>query len=256
MYKLNSRKKRVRTEDAQLEDFYTYKNVYTKHIAEATDVNQGVGGMDEKLVAEFQLGVLTSNGLKPNHSVYEIGAGTGRILEALYPFLTESGARYVGIEIVPELVVLANKRITSFKKSDISFKVIETEDHETYKPDFKPDFIFAFSVFTHMEAEDIVIKLQQLKEISKPNTIGIFTFLPLEHAFGRSCFLYELNFDTSARYKRVRNISFTFDMAKQLAELGGWSVIDTQWAELEAPYADGVARTNQSWLVLKPNISF
>lgn len=235
---------------------YTYKNVYTKHIADAPNPNQGVGGMDEKFVADFQLQVLISNGLQPNHKVYEIGAGTGRILGSLTNFLNGQGSQYLGIEIVPELVSIANDRISKLVSKESKFKVIETSDNETFKPDFQPDFIFAFSVFTHMEAEDIVLKLKQLKLISKPNTIGLFTFLPLEHAFGRSCFQYEMRFDTDTRYERVRNVAFTYEMATTLAELGGWSVISSSWGELETPYENGEARTNQSWLVLKPNMSF
>lgn len=232
---------------------YTYKNVYTKHIADAPNPNQGVGGTDEKFVAESQLALLVQNGLKPNHKVYEIGAGTGRLLIALSDYLQGDGAEYIGIEIVPDLVSIANSRISKLENRKTKFKVIETLDSETFKPSFEPDFIFAFSVFTHMEAEDIVLKLRQLLLVSKPDTYGFFTFLPLEHAFGRSCFSYEMRFDTDSRYRRVRNISYTKDMAVALAHLGGWSVVSQSWEELGTPYVNGQASTNQSWLLLKPN---
>jgi SAM-dependent methyltransferase len=232
---------------------YTYKNVYTRHIADAPNPNQGVGGMDERFVAESQLQLLVSNGLRPNHKVFEIGAGTGRLLVSLSEYLNGKDAEYLGIEIVPDLVSIANSRIARFEASSNKFRVIETGDNETPKPNFEPDFVFAFSVFTHMEAEDIVLKLQQIRAIAKPTTLGLFTFLPLEHTFGRSCFNYEMGFDTDSRYRRVRNISFTKDMAVTLAELGGWKVTSSFWGELETPYVDGHAATNQSWLLVKPN---
>jgi SAM-dependent methyltransferase len=227
--------------------------VYTKHIADAPNPNQGVGGDDEKFVAESQLDLLVQNGLKPNHKVYELGAGTGRLLIALSDYLQGAGAEYIGIEIVPDLVSIANSRISRMKNSKTNFKVIETLDSETFRPVFEPDFIFAFSVFTHMEAEDIVLKLRQLRLISKPGTYGLFTFLPLEHAFGRANFSYEMRFDTDSRYRRVRNISYTKDMAVALSQLAGWIVVSHSWEELGTPYVDGQARTNQSWLLLKPN---
>jgi SAM-dependent methyltransferase len=233
-------------------DDYSYKNVYTKHIAAASSPNEGVGGADEKIIAENQLKILISNGLKSHHKVYELGAGTGRILLSLSEFLVGNGARYLGIEIVKELVSVAKQRVTGLGESHSKFEFLETSDSETFRPEFEPDFIFAFSVFTHMEAEDIVIKLKQLRQISKPETLGLFTFLPLEHAFGRDIFEGEMSFVTEQRYRRVRNIAFTLDMAKAMAEISGWSVLACYWDELETPYHSGKAETNQSWLLLKP----
>jgi SAM-dependent methyltransferase len=231
---------------------YSYKNVYTKHIAAASSPNEGVGGADEKIIAESQLKILVSNGLRSHHKVYELGAGTGRILLSLSDFLIGNGARYLGIEIVQELVSVAKQRVARLGESNTKFEFLETSDSETFRPEFEPDFIFAFSVFTHMEAEDIVLKLKQLRQISKPETLGLFTFLPLEHAFGRYIFEGEMSFGTEQRYRRVRNIAFTLDMATAMAEISGWKVLSSYWDELESPYNSGKVETNQSWLLLKP----
>lgn len=154
---------------------------------------------------------------------------------------------------------IANERISKINNSyDQRFNVVQVRDDETPEPPDKtsPDFICAFSVFTHMEAEDIVLKLIELRKISHTNTIGVFTFLPLEHVFGRSCFEFEMALDPETRLSKVRNVAFTRDMAIQLAEIAGWALIDDYWSELNEPYENGVPRTNQSWLVLKPNYNF
>lgn len=236
-----------------------YKKLYTRHIKDSSTPNEGVGGMDEKFVADCQLGMLRSAGLKPTDSVYEIGAGTGRLLEALIPFLnTDSKSKYFGIEIVPNLVELANKRISRLSHGDSDrFRVVQVKDSETPLSDSsdKPDFICAFSVFTHMEAEDIVLKLLDLRKISHSNTIGLFTFLPLEHVFGRACFLGEMKLNPEIRFDQVRNVAFTRDMAISLVQIAGWELISDQWAELDEPFENGFPRTNQSWLIVKPDAS-
>jgi SAM-dependent methyltransferase len=231
-----------------------YKKLYTRHIKDSSTPNQGVGGMDEKFVADFQLGMLRSAGLKPADNVYEVGAGTGRLLEALIPFLsTDSKSKYFGIEIVPNLVEIANKRISTLWSGDSNrFRVAQVKDNETPVSD-RPDFICAFSVFTHMEAEDIVLKLIELRTISHSNTIGLFTFLPLEHVFGRACFLGEMKLNPEVRFDQVRNVAFTRDMAISLAQIAGWEIIGDQWAELDEPFENGYPRTNQSWLIVKPD---
>ena len=53
---------------------------YSKHIKNAPNPNQGVGGQDEKVVSEAQLDLLVKNGLRPEHRLLDLGFGTGRLL--------------------------------------------------------------------------------------------------------------------------------------------------------------------------------
>jgi hypothetical protein len=213
--------------------------------------------MDEKLIADFQLQMMRDAGLKTSDKVYEIGAGTGRLLESLIPFLLkDENSSYFGTDVVADCVLFANIRITRIAPSwNSRFMVKKVTDSETPDPNFEkgPDFICAFSVFTHMEAEDIVLKLMALKSISHTNTIGLFTFLPLENIFGRACFEGEMALAPEDRFMRVRNVAFTRDMAIQLAEIAGWSLIDDYWTELPQSFEDDIPKINQSWLILKPN---
>jgi hypothetical protein len=229
---------------------YDYKKLYTKHILEAPNVNQGVGGADETEVAENQTKILIENGLTPNSKVYEIGSGTGRILESLKHFLVGENAKYFGIDVVPELVKIGNKRISSFKDAK-KYRMLECGPNEIIDPGYEIDYCFGFSVFTHMEAEDIYNKLKQLRLISNSKTIGLFTFLALEHTFGKVNFYQEADLSTESRYRRVRNISYTFDYANRIIELAGWKVITQSWNELDTTYVDGFVQTNQSYLCIE-----
>jgi hypothetical protein len=42
-------------------------------------------------------------------------------------------------------------------------------------------------------------------------------------------------------------------MAITLAQIAGWELIADQWAELDEPFENGFPRTNQSWIIVKPD---
>ena len=121
-----------------------------------------------------------------------------------------------------------------------------------YPSDVKVDFICAFSVYTHMEPEDIYVSLRKLRSSAHAETIALVTFLPLEHEFGKVNFLQEAERRLEDRYNLVRNVSMTKSQAIEIGRLAGWQTVSHSWNELDEPY-DGVhVRTNQSYLVLRP----
>ena len=227
------------------------KRNYSRHISNAVNPNQGVGGQDELWVAEFQTKILIDNGLLKNHSLLELGCGTGRLLLGLESFAGNE-FKYLGIDLVDDLIYLTNKRIETLGLNTSQFKT-ETMNHELdYPRKEKYDFICAFSVYTHMEPEDIFNSLLLLLKVSHKSTSALVTFLPLEHEFGKVNFIQESKKTLSERYDVVRNVAMTESHAMQIAKLAGWKTINSYWAELNEPYDNGVLRTNQSWLVLKP----
>jgi SAM-dependent methyltransferase len=227
------------------------KKNYSKHISDAKNPNQGVGGQDELWVAEFQTKILVENGLLPDHSLLELGCGTGRLLLGLSRFSGQD-FKYLGIDLVDDLIGLTEKRIENLGLSSSSFKTRKMKNELDYPSGAKFDFMCAFSVYTHMEPEDIFNSLVKLRHVAHQQTIALVTFLPLENEFGKVNFLQESNKRLDSRYGVVRNVAMTKSQAIKIASLAGWKTINSNWDELDDPYENGIIRTNQSWLILTP----
>jgi SAM-dependent methyltransferase len=228
-----------------------YEARYQHHINSAPSANQGVGGSDEDNVAEVQLKILRDSGLLPHHKVLEIGSGTGRLLNKLGPYLSDGS--WTGVDIVPQLVEICHDRIKRLNLNESRFKVFQTSATGDYLGFSEFDFIFGFSVFTHMESEDIMNFLRNLHAVAHNQTKALFTFLPLEHAYGRLNFIHESLIPYSSRYQRVRNVSRTQQESQLICKLGGWETESSSWQERIPPNDEnGNAYIHQTWLVLNP----
>ena len=223
---------------------------YSKYISDSPDFNFAVGGHDENLISHAQVEILKQAGLKPNETILEIGSGTGRILIKLKEYLSTSST-YVGIDIVDKCVSLTNERILELNLPPDRFTAKLMENHLDF-PKQKFSFVFAFSVFTHMEMEDILTTLIKLREVTSSETKLLFTFLPLEHKFGESLFEQESKIPLAERHSRVRNVAITYMDAELLAKRAGYRLVDSFWLELDNPFEGNALKTNQSWLVLQP----
>lgn len=223
---------------------------YSKHIKNAPDANQGVGGQDEDAVSEAMLNLLVNNGLRPEHKLLDLGCGTARLLIKAGEYLRDSGS-YCGIDLVDDLVSLSNNRIRNLSLPSSRFTALQMKDELDYPNNFSPDFISAFSVYTHMESEDVYNSLKMLRSISTQETRALVTFLPLEHSFGQVNFMQETELSIESRMSRVRNVSLHRSQATLLANMAGWNVRSMYWDELDEPYDSSGVRTNQSHLVLE-----
>jgi ubiquinone/menaquinone biosynthesis C-methylase UbiE len=134
-----------------------------------------------------QLNLLkTEANLQPNHSVLDIGSGVGRTAIALSGFLYGEG-RYEGFDVVENGVNWCNKKI---KKDHPNFNftyvplfndlynesTLKATDFSFPYPDNSFDVIFSFSVFTHMQIEEIAHYLKEIKRVLKPNGKSLNTF--------------------------------------------------------------------------------
>lgn len=227
------------------------KKNYTKHIASAPNLNQGIGGQDESWVSTIQAQILRDNGLMPGDSILELGCGTGRLLLALSEYLSED-ASYLGIDLVDSLIDVTKNRIEALNLPKKRFKAQKMVNELDYPKNLKVDFMCAFSVYTHMEPEDIYVSLRQLLSSAHKETIALVTFLPLEYEFGKVNFLREVEHRLVDRYSRVRNVSMTKVQAMEIVRIAGWRTIGHSWQELDQPYNGVHVRTNQSFLVLQP----
>lgn len=118
----------------------------------------------------LQRELLIYHGLKREHSLVEIGCGSGRLASKLAQFLAGS---YVGIDVVPELLQfakqLSNREDWEFKQATTDFSIpLENES---------ADFICGFSVFTHLLHEQSFRYLRDGLRVLKPGGKFVFSFL-------------------------------------------------------------------------------
>jgi SAM-dependent methyltransferase len=115
---------------------------------------------------------LVLEGLKPDDRVMDIGSGFGRVAVPLTQVLNEKGS-YLGIDIDPERISWCNKNIHriynnfKFHLLDVGNRHFKTSNYGTGKsmamddlPDLEKnsfDFIFAYSLFTHLPKEETEI---------------------------------------------------------------------------------------------------
>lgn len=159
---------------------------------------------------KHQLGLLKSEiDLKPKDCVLDIGSGIGRTAIALTTYL-DTSARYEGFDVVELGVKWCNSKI---KKDfpNFNFKYIPLFNDLYNNANLKAkefifpyeknyfDKIFSFSVFTHMQIDEIQKYFSEIHKVLKPNGIAFSTF-----------FLYD---DTTENLTQI-NKDFTFSKKK------------------------------------------
>ena len=124
--------------------------------------------------------------LQPHHNVLDIGSGIGRTAIALTDFLNEKGS-YEGFDVVENGVNWCNARIKK-ENPNFNFKYIPLFNDLYNSSKIKAtDFIFpyadnyfnvafSFSVFTHMQLDEIQHYFHQIKRVLKPGGICFSTF--------------------------------------------------------------------------------
>ena len=142
---------------------------------------------------EQQLGLLKSEiELRQNDSVLDIGSGIGRTAIALTSYLDKT-ARYEGFDVVQLGIKWCDSKI---KKDfpNFNFKYIPlfndlynnanlkaSEFIFPYEKNFF-DKIFSFSVFTHMQIDEIQHYFSEIYKVLKPNGIAFSTFFIYDDA--------------------------------------------------------------------------
>ncbi|MCB0443894.1 MAG: class I SAM-dependent methyltransferase [Flavobacterium sp.] len=124
--------------------------------------------------------------LQPDHSVLDIGSGIGRTAIALTSYLNENGS-YEGFDVVERGVQWCNSRIHK-EHANFKFKYVplfnDLYNTATLKAsefvfpyaDNTIDVAFSFSVFTHMQIEEIQHYFNQVYRVLKPGGVCFSTF--------------------------------------------------------------------------------
>jgi SAM-dependent methyltransferase len=125
----------------------------------------------------LQLGVLESSllitlGLEPEHTLIDVGCGSGRLPFALRKYLR---GPFLGTDILQEALAYAEEKCG---RPDWRFEV--TYDPVIPAESGTTDFVSFFSVFTHLLDEDIYLFLREAHRVARPGGLVVFSFLDFE----------------------------------------------------------------------------
>jgi len=144
------------------------KELLKNHRRKEDALSLAVGG-DFDTVGIIEYCLLIQNGLQKQHSVVDVGCGSGRLAFQLKDFLE---GPYVGTDVVPELYKYA-QRIC--KRPD--WKFLNAPGLTIPLPDDSADFVCFFSVFTHLLHDESYKYLAEARRVVKPGGKIIFSFL-------------------------------------------------------------------------------
>jgi SAM-dependent methyltransferase len=112
---------------------------------------------------------LIYHGLKKYDYLVDVGCGSGRLAKPLAAYLE---GKYLGIDVVPELVDYARKLVG---RPDWRFEI--AKGLTIPEQDSKADMVSFFSVFTHLLHEESFLYLREAKRVLKPGGKVVLSFL-------------------------------------------------------------------------------
>jgi cyclopropane fatty-acyl-phospholipid synthase-like methyltransferase len=199
-----------------------YESLYEAFAQSSGD--EGVGGGDYNEIGEIELDVLRACGLQPDSTLLDFGCGNGRLAIHAVPFLQHG--KYVGVDIAPTFLANAANRLRSVMATgSCDVQLVHQVDERFSLPDDSIDIGCAFSVFTHMEHEDMYRYLTQLNRVVRPGGTMVISCLPLDLDYARVTFVKEAELDVAARWQRPRNVTTSVDLVNAIAQLAGWTVV-------------------------------
>lgn len=227
-----------------------YTSLYERHAREGGDVGDG----DYELIGRLELHVLEAFGLTPSSTVLDLGCGDGRLAVHVVPYLSADG-HYIGIDVSKTFLARAAQRIAALvprPSTRVTLRQQSTPDFDL--PAASIDMACAFSVFTHLEHEDMHRYLVGLRRVVRSSGLLVISVLPLDLAVAREVFVAQAALDIRDRWRRPRNITTTREAVETIARLAGWETV--RWLpgdEPHVPMPDGAsARFGQTLVVLRP----
>ncbi len=228
-----------------------YASLYEEH-ALALPSDSSIGDGDFELIGRIELSILVEAGLRPSSYLFDFGCGTGRLAVHAVPYL--QGGSYLGTDISPTMLRHARAFLTSKLGAVPPNTRFEQQSDESFPTDIPPDIFCAFSVFTHMEHEDVYRYLVAARKVSGPGTVFVASCLPMDLVAARDIFLASAGLAADDRWKSVRNVVTSRELFEAVATLAGWSV--SKWYPGDTPATvlpDGTpAALGQSVVIMRP----
>jgi SAM-dependent methyltransferase len=152
------------------------------------DPNHGGGFLE--IGREFRSYFIDLGGLRPDHSVLDVGSGCGRMAVPLFDYLTTG--TYDGIEIMKRSVTWCRRAITSrhpnfrFHHGDVFNREYnpwgraQAEDYRFPFEDSAFDFVLLTSVLTHLLPPAVENYLREIARVLKPGGTCFATWFLLD----------------------------------------------------------------------------
>lgn len=134
-------------------------------------MSRAVGGNFEA-IGEIEKQVLIRYGLKPEHTLVDVGCGSGRLAKQLVSYLTSG--RVLATDVVQELLDYAKTGCPAHWE----FKLVE--DMRIPFGNNEADVAAFFSVLTHLLHDEAYCYLVEARRVVKPGGLIVFSFLEFE----------------------------------------------------------------------------
>jgi SAM-dependent methyltransferase len=131
-------------------------------------MRMAVGG-EFDAVGFLERETLVYHGLRRDDYLIDVGCGSGRLAKPLSEYLS---GKYLGTDIVPELVAYARKLVA---RPDWHFEI--ARGLTIPEEDGMADMVCFFSVLTHLLHEESFIYLREAKRVLKPGGKIVLSFL-------------------------------------------------------------------------------
>ena len=130
-------------------DFQDRKLTLQSILKESRSSKTKYKGLWDWRQGDYFIKYLKTNGLKKNHTVFDLGCGYGR---ATIPFLKfQKEGYYIGSEISKKRLELAKEWIFKEKLENKNYQLICSKDNDLgFLKDNSINFVWIFSVFNHM----------------------------------------------------------------------------------------------------------
>lgn len=198
-----------------------------KRLSQDEAMEEAVGGGDFAAIGGIMSGLLRHYGLPADGYLIDVGCGSGRLAKPISAYLK---GRYLGFDLVPELVAHARKIVG---RPDWRFEVIE--HIEIPEQDGAADMVCFFSVLTHLLHEQGYWYLEEARRVLKPGGRIVFSFLEFAEPAHWQVFADTLE-ATKQRQIFPLNVFIDRDALPVWAEHLGLEVVDIRGAaEVVAP---------------------
>jgi SAM-dependent methyltransferase len=183
-----------------------YLDAYSEHtdIRVEQDPHSAVGGLWEEM-GQLQFAFLVKHGLRPHHTMLDIGCGTLRGGRHFIRYLNPGN--YTGMDISFLAIEYGKELVSEEGLSDKQPRLIVSENKNLKFEEFageKFDYLLAQSVFTHLRREHIEECFEHIGAIMKENSAFFFTFSQADRFIqtSRKNFSYPFSFfeSLSLRY--------------------------------------------------------
>lgn len=178
MYASLRRRMGGRSEVQRLYEELPYLEAYREHtdIRVQEDPELAIGGMWDEM-GRLQFDYLVDNGLRPDHSMLDIGCGTLRGGRHFIRFLQPGG--YTGLDISPKALEAAAALVEEEGLTEKEPHLVLNESLSLTFDELEGrrfDVLLAQSVFTHLPKEEIRTCFQHLHEVVAPGATFFFTY--------------------------------------------------------------------------------